>query len=293
MTPLRFFRDRAPFILAFYLGVLTFLTLTVAHIPLLILHNLGLMALLAWTHSHKGPRICRNAFVLGLVVFVANPIFNHRGATVLGELFGFPITLEAFQVGSRYGLALMAMVILSFLWETWIPDRAWQALGQATLPRTVLMVRLAIGLVPALENRFEASRCARQALGWEDVSRTKRAGETLTHVIAWTMEEGFALAQNLNRRGFGLGHRQALPGFRPRPLDRGLFGMGVVLAVFLTFCLYALGQASFYPVYGPHLLHGPLVLAGFAWVLFMAQPIYLHVFLSFRIRERRPPHDYL
>lgn len=292
MSPVYFYRERAPVVTGSFLTVLTVLSLTVAHLPLLILHVFGLIVLLLGTHgSHQAWPLIRPALLLGLVVWIANPIFNHRGATILFHVLAWPITIEAFLVGARYGLALTAMVLLTFLWEAWIPEQAWQALGQATLPRTVFMVRLALGFVPALEARFTASRLAQASLAWDTGSPAKAAGENLRHVVAWTLEDGLAIAQDLNAKGFGLPQRHPLPTPSLRAFDWGLLGLGSLLAAALSASLSLLGPAHFYPVYQPWPPSMSLGVAAVAWLLFMSQPLCFHAFQTIRLRKRRGPYD--
>lgn len=285
-----FYRERSPIVTGSYFMVLTVYTLFLSHLPLLLLHVSGLILLLFLTDAHQARRIARRSLLLGLAVFIANPIFNHRGATVLFEIIGYPITLESFFVGARFGLTLTAMLLLTFLWEAWIPDRAWEALGQATLPRTFFMLRLAIGFVPALEARYEASRQAQLALGWDFNDRARQAGESMRHVIAWTMEEGLSLAQRLNSRGFAVADRRAFPALKPRPIDLMLFLVGAFLACILCFAMIHLGPARFYPVYKAWAEGRKLASVSIFWLLYYLQPFVFEMIMSARVRERRGPN---
>ena len=52
------------------------------------------------------------ALVMFAVIAVLNPLFNHRGLTVLFYLAGEPVTLEAFA----YGLCAGLMLLNVFIW---------------------------------------------------------------------------------------------------------------------------------------------------------------------------------
>ncbi len=98
-----------------YFALLVLFAMVVKH-PVYLLSLLGTVVALNYLLD-RGRELRRNArwyLLLGLAVFIMNPLFSSRGATILFYLGQRPVTLESIVYGGLFALSLLG-ILLAFL----------------------------------------------------------------------------------------------------------------------------------------------------------------------------------
>ena len=226
-------------------------------------------------------RMLGGAAAMFALIALFNPLFNHRGLTVLFYFLGNPVTLEALCYGLAAGGALCAV----FLWfacmnEVLTNDKLLFLFGRA-LPSTALLLSMTLKLIPETRRRAQEIGRAQKAMGlWEErgwLPQARARARQVSALVELSMETGIDTADSMRARGYGERRRTS---YRAYALHRhDLAAMAVLLALFaLDIYGYAAGGAyAYYPRMQPLAggwaqlcyaltLAFPLLLEGREWI---------------------------
>lgn len=220
------------------------------------------------------------AVFLPIVVLMAvvNPLFNHRGVTVLYYLNGNPMTREAIV----YGLAaavLMTSVILWFSCANKIitPDKFLYLFGRV-LPTLALLLSMCFRFVPLLKARFReismGQQCMGRGAGTGFFGRIRTAGKELSILIAWSLEAAIETSDSMEARGYGLRGRTSFSLFR---FDRRDARLTVLLGLLAAAVAPAIVEGANTIAYYPAIVIQPLTALGWgstaAYALLLVLPL--------------------
>jgi len=161
-------------------------------------------------------------FILPLLIFTAilNPLFNHRGGTILFYLpNGNPLTLES----TLYGAATAVMLITVIMWFSCFnavitSDKFIYLFGKAA-PALSLILSMSLRLVPRFRSQIKIISDAQKGIG-RDVSsgnifsRARHGMKILSILVTWALENSIETADSMKSRGYGLRGRTAFSIFR-------------------------------------------------------------------------------
>ena len=164
----------------------------------------------------------RLKYMLPLLIFTAflNPLFNHRGGTILAYLpNGNPLTLESII----YGVAAAIMLITVIAWFSCFnavitSDKFVYLFGRA-IPALSLVLSMALHLVPRFLTQIKIISNAQKCIG-RDVSnggifqKAKHGIKILSIMVTWALENAIETADSMKGRGYGLPGRTAFSVFR-------------------------------------------------------------------------------
>lgn len=200
--------------------------------------------------------------LLTAAIALTNPLFSHRGATVLFYLGQNPVTLEAVFFGVQSGLFLGDMLLWCGVFYRSVPLEAQLFVLGKALPRCTLVVTLAVRFVPLLIRRVRDVRLAQEA--FHPKTDLRHSLSVLQTALALTLEECCEIAASMEGRGYGAGKRSSYS------LYRFTVGDGAAaLAVLTLFALTLAGVASdslgftCYPVLRVHA-------RGLGWLWYLA-----------------------
>lgn len=181
-----------------------------------------------------------------------NPLFSHRGATVLFVMNHNPVTLEALI----YGAAAACMIISTLYWFrsfTYImtSDRLLYLFG-AISPRLALILSMALRYVPLFGQQRRKVRQSQQALGLykEDniVDRFRGGMRIFSVMVTWALENGIVTADSMTARGYGIGRRSRFSLFRWTVGDLLLLVCSLLLTLVTVIGLHG-RSTSYYPTF--------------------------------------------
>lgn len=190
--------------------------------------------------------------LLFAIMALINPLFNHRGATILFLINHNPVTLEAMI----YGVVAAAMLISVLYWfrifsEIMTGDKLLYLFGSAS-PKLALILSMALRYIPLFTKQAKKINEAQRAMGLyrEEnlIDNTRGASRVFSVMVTWGLENGIVTADSMAARGYGVGRRTQYSQYRFCRADCWLLALIAVLTVIVIIGA-ALGatQAHWYP----------------------------------------------
>lgn len=188
-----------------------------------------------------------------LLVALANPLFNHHGATFLFYIEDNPVTLESFIYGLVSGGMMFAAVVWFTCYNTVVSSDKFLYIFGKILPSIALIVSMTLSLIPKLLSQVKVIADSQRTLGmdWKSGSvkqRVTSGARILSILVSWSLEDAVTTADSMRARGYGQHKRSNFSIFRFGRRD------GIMLAVILVLLAaeiytYASGRGSmvFYP----------------------------------------------
>ena len=156
-------------------------------------------------------------FCLPMVLLTAliNPLFNHKGATVLAYFqSGNPLTLESILYGAASGWMLVTVLLwFSAFSRVMTSDKFIYLFGQL-IPALSLILSMSLRFVPKFKTQTETVIEAQKCIG-RDISagslwqRFQTAVTVFSIMITWALENAIETADSMKSRGYGLKGRTA------------------------------------------------------------------------------------
>ena len=223
--------------LCYYIAVV--ILAAVIRSPLFLLSALGLVALVnvAQDGGRSLKRYLKAYLAMALAVALLNPLFSHRGATVLFYLGENAFTLEAVVYGLTAGMSLLVIVWVFVSFNLIITGDKFLFLFGRVARQSALVAMMALGFIPRLRERLDELQLVLRARGaaLADASLRERARlllEMVGALTAWTLEDGAQLAQSMTARGYGVSRRRtSFARYRWRRRDSGFV---VLLALLMA-----------------------------------------------------------
>ena len=220
--------------------------------------------------------------VFPVISMIINPLFVHKGVTVLFILNDNPITLEAVRYGLTIGLIICATIVwFSSFNSIMTTDKLLYVFGSVS-PKIALILSMALRYIPLYGQQIKKIRQAQQVTGLykEDNAIDKIRGgmRIMSVMVSWALENGIITADSMTARGYGVGRRSRFSIFGWQKADKllapatELMGAAAVLAIGFGRLAY-----EWYPqVIGPGA--SPLALICYAvYALLGAIPTYLQL----------------
>ncbi len=199
-------------------------------------------------------------YLLPVLLFTAvlNPLFNHRGETILFYLpNGNGITLEA----ACFGLASAVLMGSSILWfnccnAVFTTDKIIYLFGRI-IPSLSLLISMTLRFVPRFKEYLQTTLQVQQAM---DAPKTKLAAlkqalNAFSATVSWAMEQSIITADSMKSRGYGSAGRTAYAIYRFERRDGLTLGaLAILCAGTVLPWLTGAVQWEFYPAMTGELL---------------------------------------
>lgn len=153
-----------------------------------------------------------------LIIALTNPLFVHKGETILFFLNDNPVTLEAIV----YGIIVAMMIISVFYWfkcysEVMTSDKFIYLFGRV-IPKLSLLLSMALSFIPKFKRRYKEINEAQKALGIYTsksyVDKIRSKVRVFSILISWSLENSIDTADSMKARGYGLKGRTSYSIFR-------------------------------------------------------------------------------
>ncbi len=220
--------------------------------------GISLVCAFAYSAMQKGGSLAKRSLIyilpmLGIMALL-NPVFNHKGATILGYLpSGNPLTMESII----YGFAAAVMLISIICWfscfsEVMTSDKIVYLFGRV-LPSVSLVFSMTLRFVPKFTAQLKAivnvQKClGRDMTGGSIVKRAKCGLSALSAATTWALENAVDTADSMKSRGYGLSGRTAFSIFRFDSRDKALFIAVMLLGIYVLFgSLNGVVHFSYFP----------------------------------------------
>ena len=219
----------------------------------------------------EGLKYC--AVVVGIIIVSAiiNPLFSHKGGTLLFYLFtGNPVTLESIIYGLISAIIIGAMLLwFSTFNQVMGVERILGAIGKV-LPNVSLLITMIMRFIPQYtrhqrkvsmvnkvnkrnygekinllnrektekENVIEARKRQKKKNGIDKIiDSIKEGSRTFSITTTWALENSIYTADSLKARGFGTGRRTNYSNYKFQKRDYLLMGWLVILWLVVVFSL--------------------------------------------------------
>src|SRR5690625_4245953 len=246
----------------FHQFVLFFYYVAVICITMFIMHPLILLLSLCGSLLFFGLLIPMRTFwkdlgfymLVFVLIAVTNPIFVHKGETILFFLNDNPVTLEAIV----YGIFISAMLVAVIFWSKsyshlMTSDKFIYLFGKA-IPKLSLVISMALRFIPMFKQQIKKVNQTQKSLGlYTSNSFTDRilSGiRTFNSMITWSLENAIVQADAMKARGYGLKGRTNFSLFRWFWRDKVVLA---VIAFVFSITLYLNGKGQFAFTYYPTL----------------------------------------
>lgn len=201
-----------------------------------------------------------------LVAAALNPLFVHKGATVLFYLNDRPFTLEAALYGLTAAMMLTsALYRLRELSKALSCDKVLYLFGRFS-PKIALLLSMTLRYVSLMKIRWRRIQDSQRALGLYDdgnlIDAARGRARVLSILITWTLEKGIVTAESMEARGYGSARRTSYAVYRVHNGDVVWMILFTALTA-VTAVGVRMSTAQFYPVTNMDLLN-PWGLAGAA-----------------------------
>ena len=219
----------------------------------------------------EGLKYC--AVVVGIIIVSAiiNPLFSHKGGTLLFYLFtGNPVTLESIIYGLISAIIIGAMLLwFSTFNQVMGVERILGAIGKV-LPNVSLLITMIMRFIPQYtrhqrkvsmvnkvnkrnydekinllnrektekENVIEARKRQKKKNGIDKIiDSIKEGSRTFSITTTWALENSIYTADSMKARGFGTGRRTNYSNYKFQKRDYLLMGWLVILWLVVVFSL--------------------------------------------------------
>ena len=184
------------------------------------------------------------------IVMIVNPLVNHRGLTVLFEIWENPITLEALLNGMASGGMLVSIFIWFDCFNILVTNEKFLYLFGRILPGTALLLSMTLKMIPEAKIKARSVENGQIGLygGGQDNRREliRSKLNVISVLMGWMLEDGIITADSMNARGYGAARRTSYYGYRWRFADSAfLLTLALLLAELIVNGIFA--SFSFYP----------------------------------------------
>lgn len=282
----KYFNSLHPFVSFFYFVSVLALTMTCMHPVMTGLSLLGAVLFAAQLEGW-GRVVATGRFVLPifLLIAIANPLFNHRGVTLLFTLFGQWITLEALIYGIVSAASLAAIIYWFVCYQAVMTSDKFLFLFGKAAPNTALLITMTLGLIPRLQERSRQIQETQEML-YPDAKRLlprlRAAMRNLSALLTWSMENAIQTADSMKARGYGVLRRTTFHLFVFDTRDAFVFGLLLSLTMVCTLArAFGHGAMEYYPRMNA-ILTGPS-----GWMLYTVFGILVFFPTLLEIKEAR------
>jgi len=245
----------------------------------------------------KGALKFNLVFVLPMMAVSAlvNPLFNHRGMTILTYFMDNPITAESIWYGIATGFMFGTVILWFSCYNAVITSDKFIYIFGKVIPVMSLVFAMILRFIPKFKAQIQVVSGGQRCIGRDVGSGTliQRAGhglKILSIMVTWALENGIDTADSMRARGYGLPGRTSYSIFRFDTRDKwmSLFGAGTLLLVGIPYLMGANG-VQFFPVMkvSENTFAGSIQF--FGYVLLCFGPLLIDAFDS--IRWRRIEND--
>lgn len=163
----------------------------------------------------------RGLIILGIALI--NPIFSHKGETILFFLNSRPITAEAFLYGLNIGIMLCGAILFMGAYSKVMSADKHLYLFEKINCQLGLLVSMAIRFVPLFAKKMKDISNAQKAMGMYSgeavYDRLRERLSAFGGAMSWAFENGVTTAMSMDARGYGLRRRTSYSLFRFKPQD--------------------------------------------------------------------------
>lgn len=187
-----------------------------------------------------------------VLITVTNPLFVHRGATILFFLFNKPVTKEAFIYGFFMGMMIATVIYLFQNFQRAVSSEQFFYLFGKRFSKVTLILSLVFRFIPLLNQYFQELNQVQQI-----VQRTRKKCfkeralcglDLFGNLFSWSLENAMDTADSMKARGYGLILRSSRLSYRWKKADTFILSLLILTSCFFIVSLVnGRYQFNYYP----------------------------------------------
>ena len=184
-----------------------------------------------------------------LMIALTNPMFVHKGETILFFLNDNPVTKEAIVYGTFASMMIMSVFYLCRCYTEIMTSDKFIYLFGRVIPKLSLVLSMILAFIPKLKRKYKEIDEAQKALGiyatesYVDKIRSKL--RVLSILLTNSLETSVDTADSMRARGYGLKGRTSYAIYRFTASDFTYLAFSIIFGV-TTVVLIMLGTSEFY-----------------------------------------------
>lgn len=187
-----------------------------------------------------------------LLIAVTNPLFVHKGETILFFLNDNPVTFEAIIYGICIALMLVAVIFWSKSYSLFMTSDKFVYLFGRLIPKLSLVLSMALRFIPLFKQQIKKVNQTQKALGLytsDSIADRILGGiRTFNSMMTWSLENAIQQADAMKAKGYGLKGRTHFSIFPFYGRDIGIL---VVITIFVGLILWQGRTGHFQFAYYP------------------------------------------
>ncbi len=167
----------------------------------------------------KGKKAVRTnlIYMLPVILMTAliNPLFNHRGITIIGYLpGGNPLTMESIIYGVCAAVMVVSVICHFSCYNEVMTSDKFICLFGKIIPAMSLIISMTLRFVPRFASQFKVVANAQKCMGRDlsqgsIVKRARNGLNILSIMTTWSLENAIETADSMKSRGYGIPGRTA------------------------------------------------------------------------------------
>lgn len=163
--------------------------------------------------------LCFYALPVMIITAIVNPLFNHRGMTVLTYFSnGNPLTLESIVYGGVMAIMLCSVLCIFSAYNKVMTSDKFISIFGKIIPTFSLILSMIMRFVPVFFHKLSEIRRGQKCIGKDVadggvVQRAKNGLRILSVMTTVSLEDSVEMADSMRSRGYGLSGRTSYTDF--------------------------------------------------------------------------------
>lgn len=208
-----FFRQTHPFVTScYYIVALVIVMSTINPVIILCFFVASLLLRLLDLEGKSKKSVVYPLFFLGIIT-ITNPVFVHRGATILFFFLNKPITMEAFIYGFFMGMTIVTVIYLFQNLQKAVDSEQFFYLFGKRFPKSGLILILVLRFIPLLQKYYrelnQVQKMVQQTQRRFFLERVAYGADLFGNLFSWSLENAMDTADSMKARGYGVTARSS------------------------------------------------------------------------------------
>lgn len=188
-----------------------------------------------------------------LIISIFNPLFVHKGYTILFYLNNNPVTLEAFAYGIINSIKIVTTIIWFKNYSIIISSEKIVYIFGKIVPSMAIIISIVSRLIPVLKYRLNLITVYKKNTGLVPyklnyIEKIKFGCNSISILITWALESSIQTIYSMNARGFGFKNRTSFSIYKFLKKDFIYIFIVLILSIILiTVNISGILQFNFYP----------------------------------------------
>ncbi len=223
-----------------------------------------------------------------ILMTIINPLFVHKGVTVLFYLNDNAITLEAIVYGIASGIMMMSAIMwFKSVNHIMTSDKIIYLFGRV-LPSLSLVLSMTFRFIPLFKEQFKEISAGQRNIGRDFshggvLKRAKHFMREFSILITWSMENSIETSDSMRARGYGLPHRSSFSIYRFDRRDAiTLTAIAALSFVVALGCYFDMNNILYYPAIVIDNITAMSVLVYLAYFILLMIPVIIDLLEEYK-----------